>query len=134
MPAEEPDAEDCAPPVLVPLRRSGIGKRRVPVTVTYRVTPTTDVQLCFRVAVRQPPYSDEKVANRNSWDFGWEIAHAAVTRRPPVSLYAMVPRTGGYAYDVGVWDLSIVQGPFSVAPCQTLALRLATFASLYLPL
>ena len=23
----------------------------------------------------------------------------------------MVPRTGGYAYDVGVWGLSIVQGP-----------------------
>jgi hypothetical protein len=27
--------------------------------------------------------------------------------------------------------LSIVQGPFSVAPCQTLALRFATCASLY---
>jgi hypothetical protein len=26
----------------------------------------------------------------------------------------------GYAYDVGVWDLSIMQGPFAVAPCQTL--------------
>jgi hypothetical protein len=26
----------------------------------------------------------------------------------------MVPRTGGYAYDVGVWDLSIIQGPLSV--------------------
>jgi hypothetical protein len=55
-------------------------------------------------------------------DFGWEIAHTAVTRRPPISLNTMVPRPGGYAYDVGVWDLSIVQGPFSVAPCQTLAL------------
>ena len=31
----------------------------------------------------------------------------------------MVLCTEGYAYDVGVWDLSIVQGPFSVAPCQT---------------
>jgi hypothetical protein len=49
-------------------------------------------------------------------DFGWEIAHAAVTRRPPISLYTMVPRTESYAYAVGVWDLSIVQGPFSVAP------------------
>jgi hypothetical protein len=27
----------------------------------------------------------------------------------------MVPRTGSYAYDVGIWELSIVQGPFSVA-------------------
>jgi hypothetical protein len=24
-----------------------------------------------------------------------------------------------YTYDAKVWDLSIVQGPFSVAPCQT---------------
>jgi hypothetical protein len=65
----------------------------------------------------------EKVANRNSLrDFGWEIAHAAVSRRPPVSLHTMVPRTAGYAYDVGVGGLSIVQGPFSVASCQTLEL------------
>jgi hypothetical protein len=71
--------------------------------------------------------SDDKVANRDGRGFGWEVAHEAVSRRPPVCLYTMVPRTGGYAYDVGVWDLSIVQGPFSVAPCRTL---FATFASL----
>ena len=47
------------------------------------------------------------------------MAYGAVSRRPPISLYAMVPRTGGYAYDVGVWDLSIVQGPFSVKPRVT---------------
>jgi hypothetical protein len=62
----------------------------------------------------------QKVANRDVRGFGWGIAHGAVTRRPPVSLDTMVPRNGGYAYDVGVWELSIVQGPFSVAPCQTL--------------
>jgi hypothetical protein len=45
--------------------------------------------------------------------------HAAVSPRPPISLET-VARTGGYTYDVGVWDLSIMQGPFSVAPCQTL--------------
>jgi hypothetical protein len=32
------------------------------------------------------------------------------------------------------WDLFIVQGPFSVAPCRTLTLRFATFPSLYAPL
>ena len=32
----------------------------------------------------------------------------------------MVPRTKGYAYGVGVWDSSIVQGPVSVAPCLPL--------------
>jgi hypothetical protein len=58
-------------------------------------------------------------------DFGWEIAHEAVSRRPPISLYTMVPRTGGYTYTVGVWDPSF-KDPFSVAPCQTLAFRFAT--------
>jgi hypothetical protein len=38
-------------------------------------------------------YSDAKVANRDVRDFGWEIAHAAVSRRPPISLYATVART-----------------------------------------
>jgi hypothetical protein len=42
----------------------------------------------------------------------------------------MVPRTGGYAYDVGVWDLSIIEGPFSVARAKPLTLRFAAFASL----
>jgi hypothetical protein len=36
---------------------------------------------------------------------------AAVSRRPPISLYTVVPRTGGYAYAVGVWDFSLVLGP-----------------------
>jgi hypothetical protein len=71
--------------------------------------------------------SDEKVANRDVRDSGWEVAHAAVSRRTPISLDTMVPRTEGYTYDASVWDLSIVQGPFSVAPCQTLTLRFATF-------
>jgi hypothetical protein len=56
-----------------------------------------------------------------------EIAHGAVSRLPPSLLYTMVARTGGYAYDDGVWDLSIVQGPFSVAPCHTLMSRFANF-------
>ena len=33
-----------------------------------------------------------------------------------------------HTYAANVWDLSIVQGPFSVAPCQTLTLRFATFS------
>jgi hypothetical protein len=49
----------------------------------------------------------------NVRDFGWEIAHAAVTRRPPMSVYAMVPYRG---LRRGFWDLSVVQGPFSVNP------------------
>jgi hypothetical protein len=59
--------------------------------------------------------SDEKVANR-MWDFGWEMAHAAVSRRPPISLYTVVPRAESYTYGVGVWDFPIIIVTFSVAP------------------
>jgi hypothetical protein len=64
-----------------------------------------------------------KVANRNVWDFGWEIAHGAFrdARRFPSTRW--YPCSGGYTYAAKVWDLSIIQGPFSVAPCQPLALR-----------
>jgi hypothetical protein len=76
----------------------------------------------------RPAQLVEKVANRDVWDFGWGgCSPGRFTRHPPISLYTMITRTGGYAYAVGVWDLSldlsldlsIVQGPFSVAPCQT---------------
>jgi hypothetical protein len=45
----------------------------------------------------------QRCKSRESYDrdFGWEIAHGAVTRRPPISLYAMAARTRGYAYDDG---------------------------------
>jgi hypothetical protein len=64
--------------------------------------------------------------------FGWEIAHAAVSRRPPFSLDRIEARTEGYTYAASVCYLSLVQGPFSVAPCQSLglALRFATVSSL----
>jgi hypothetical protein len=55
-----------------------------------------------------------------SWrGFGWEIAHTTVSpRRPPIKLYAIVARTHMYTCAANVWELSIVQGPFSVAPCE----------------
>jgi hypothetical protein len=75
-----------------------------------------------------------KSSNRNVRVFGWENAHEAVSRRPPIPLYTIVARTHMYTYATKVWDLFIVQGPFPVAPCQTLAkpftLRFATFPSL----
>jgi hypothetical protein len=71
-----------------------------------------------------------EVANRGVRGFWVGDRSGAVTRRPPVSLYTVVLRTGCYAHDVEVWDLSVIQGPFSVAPCQTLTLRFATL-SLY---
>jgi hypothetical protein len=49
-------------------------------------------------------------ANRNSRDFGWEVAHEAVSRRPPIPLCTIVARTRLYTCDAKVWDLSIVQG------------------------
>jgi hypothetical protein len=44
------------------------------------------------------PHSDKKVANRNVRYFGWETAHAAVSRRPPIPLDTIVARTEGYTY------------------------------------
>jgi hypothetical protein len=62
-------------------------------------------------------------------DFGSEIiAHAAVSRRPPNSLSTIVSRTECYTYAANVWDLSLVQGPFSAAPCQTLPVRYSLLA------
>ena len=55
-----------------------------------------------------PRYCDEKVANRNVGISGGRSLTGAVTRRAPILLDTMVPRTGGYAYDVGVWDLSVI--------------------------
>jgi hypothetical protein len=65
-------------------------------------------------------YSDEKRKSESVTlrGFGWGIAHGAVTRRPPVPLDTMVARTHMHTHAVGVWDLSIVQGPVSVAPWQ----------------
>jgi hypothetical protein len=51
--------------------------------------------------------------NRTDKDFGWESAYGAVS-------YIDNAANG--------WALSLVQGPFSVAPCQTLTVRFATSA------
>ena len=64
------------------------------------------------------PYNDAKVANRNCGGFGWEMAHAAV------SLDRIVARAEGYTFAATVWDLSIVEGPFSAAPCHNPSITL----------
>jgi hypothetical protein len=68
-------------------------------------------------------HSDEKVANRDVRDFGWAIAHAAVSPRPPNPSYTIVTRTEGYTCDAKVWDLSIVQGPLSVPLFHSITIR-----------
>jgi hypothetical protein len=50
---------------------------------------------------------------------GREIVHAAVSRRPPISLSTIVARTEGYTHTAKVWAVSLVQGPFSVVPSPT---------------
>jgi hypothetical protein len=78
----------------------------------------------FGVVMVDPPWEEvtetptPKPLTAMLWDFEWEIAHAAVSRRPPISLSGIVARTGGYTCDAKVWDLCIVQGAFSVAPCH----------------
>jgi hypothetical protein len=46
--------------------------------------------------------SEGRVANRDVRDSGWEIAHAAVSRRLPVSLDRVVARTEGYTHAASV--------------------------------
>jgi hypothetical protein len=57
-----------------------------------------------RTADEALPYSEGKVANRNVRDFGWEIARAAVSRRPPISVCGIVARTESYTNVANVWD------------------------------
>jgi hypothetical protein len=38
----------------------------------------------------------------------------------PNPSHTIVARTEGYTYAVKVWELCLVHGPISVAPCQTL--------------
>jgi hypothetical protein len=49
-----------------------------------------------------------QIANRNVRGSGWEVAHAAVSRRPLISLDTMVARTEGFTHAANVWDVSIV--------------------------
>jgi hypothetical protein len=58
-------------------------------------------------------------------------ALGSISTLVPIPLTGIVVHTEGYTHAAKVWDLSIVQGPFSVAPCQTLTLRFAPFASLW---
>jgi hypothetical protein len=55
----------------------------------------------------------QKLANRKTVGIsgGGSIAHAAVSRRPPISLHTIAARTRMYSYAAKVWDSSIVQGP-----------------------
>jgi hypothetical protein len=59
-----------------------------------------------------------KSANRNVWISSGRLLTRPLSARPPISLDTIVARSEGYTYDASVWDLSIVQGPFSVAACQ----------------
>jgi hypothetical protein len=98
-----------------PLRREGrVSEPRTPTAPQAR-------QASRRWAWRgAAAYSDEKgcESQRGGFRVG-EIAHAAASRRPPIPLSTIVARTNMYTYDANVWGLSIVQGPFSVAPRQT---------------
>jgi hypothetical protein len=71
-------------------------------SVGRNVTNATGSGASCRPRLQSRSTYDAKVANRDVRDFGWKVAHEAVTRRPPISLDTMVPRTGDYAYDVGV--------------------------------
>jgi hypothetical protein len=51
------------------------------------------------------------------------------SRSPPISLHAIVARPHMYTYGANVWDLSLVQAPFSAAPCQTRIVTIRGFCT-----
>jgi hypothetical protein len=59
-----------------------------------------------------------KVANRNVRDFGWEIAHEAV------SLDMVLARAEGYTHATKVWDLSIVPKAIFCRPVPNLSVAI----------
>jgi hypothetical protein len=77
------------------------------------------MQLARQAQVPGPTQRCKKVANRDVQGVSGGRSSSRGRYVTPICLYAMVPRTGGYTHDVGGWDLSILQGPFSVAPCRT---------------
>jgi hypothetical protein len=83
--------------------------------------------LCTHPPSHALPYSDAKVANRNGRDFEWEVAHAAVSRRPLICLYASVPPYHMTTYDTNVGDFVPRSRTGFLPPCQTLVLRSANF-------
>jgi hypothetical protein len=102
-------------------RPAGLGATSKLAFVVWASQPEVDTK-----AVRRPPRRTamQKVANRDVRGFRWEIAPEAVSRRPPISLSITVACTEGFTFTAEVWALSIVQGAFSVAPCQTLGVTI----------
>jgi hypothetical protein len=64
-------------------------------------------------------HRDAKLRNGYVCDFGWMIAHAAVSRRPPVSLDTIVARTHMYTHDCEFGICPSFKRHFFVAPCRT---------------
>ena len=71
----------------------------------------------------------EKLRIVTSGVSGGRWVHAAVSRRPPISLYAIAARSHVFTYGASVWDKTLVQGPFSVAPflCRTQTIPIRNF-------
>jgi hypothetical protein len=63
-------------------------------------------------------HRDAKLRNGYVCDFGWMIAHAAVSRRPPVSLDTIVARTHMYTHDCEFGICPSFKRHFFVAPCR----------------
>ena len=72
-------------------------------------------------------YSDEQLRIATIGVSGGRWLTRGRFATPAEFLSRIVARVEGYTYDAIMWDVSIVQAPFSVAPCQTLMFRFATF-------
>jgi hypothetical protein len=70
----------------------------------------------------------DKSSQNRKGGFGLgQPAHAAVSRRPPSSLYTMVSRTEGYTYDTRVWDVCNRSGAIFCRPVPNLSVTIRNF-------
>jgi hypothetical protein len=77
--------------------------------------------------------NDSFGANPSDWDWVGDEFTPPRSPHPPNPSHTIVARTEGYTYDTKVCALCLVQGSFSVAPCQTLLVRFASNKFLYRP-
>ena len=82
-----------------------------------------------RTAARPSPCPRTGTSRPARCDRAKQNSHLTLGRyftRPPNPSTTFLTRAEGYTYAAKVWALSIVQGPFSVAPCQNPPIRKQT--------
>jgi hypothetical protein len=65
--------------------------------LNFSMSSHTGIDFKCPYIARRPSHAAMQKLRIVTFGFVWEIAHGAITRRPPISFYTIVARTGGYA-------------------------------------